>query len=405
METSRDDFVIAIRSVFLKKENQQRFSLLALIFFSIIFMILGSFNFKAVDYVKIAIKEIVYRSSFIISVPENFVKSNYLMIGSHFKLYEENSINKSQLETLKSKNLSNTILTLENTKYKKLIDDYFIKGNETYAKVLIDKQSPFLRSIVINKGSQNNIKLGMIVTDESYLVGKVVEVNFFTSRVLLISDINSKIPVSLQPGDFQAIMSGKDQKSGLIQYVKESNQINNHKNLLVLTSGSGGVFKSGIPVGTIKNKNKTSDEFMEVSFYKDFSQLKYVKVVSFLKETTFLDQKSKQDLDKLSKEIEEKNQEKEALRILSEEKKIAEEIRAKIEKEISILKTENNILQKQLAEAEEKFKKIEITQKEIKFLEFDLLYRRKCTKTFFNDLYKVGTPEYKKCILNKGLKN
>ena len=121
--------------------------------------------------------------------------------------------------------MSQKILTLENIKYKKLIDDYLIKENETYAKVLIDKQSPFLRSVIINKGSKNKIKLGMIILDQNYLVGKVVEVNYFTSRVLLISDINSKIPVSLQPGDIQAIMSGKGAQSGVLQYTKDKNLI------------------------------------------------------------------------------------------------------------------------------------------------------------------------------------
>lgn len=76
METSRDDFIIAIRSAFLKKGTQQRFSLLSLIFFSIIFLILGSLNFKVINYLKIGINEIVYRSSFIVSGPENFIKNN-----------------------------------------------------------------------------------------------------------------------------------------------------------------------------------------------------------------------------------------------------------------------------------------------------------------------------------------
>ena len=66
METSRDDFVIAIRSAFLKKGTQQRFSLLGLIFFSLIILFLGSFNFKIVNYLKIGIKEVVYRASFFI---------------------------------------------------------------------------------------------------------------------------------------------------------------------------------------------------------------------------------------------------------------------------------------------------------------------------------------------------
>ena len=97
METSRDDFVIAIRSAFLKKGTQQRFSLLSLIFFSIIFLILGSLNFKAIDYVKIFIREIVYRSSFIVSAPENFVKDSYILVQNHLNLYNENEKNKSEL--------------------------------------------------------------------------------------------------------------------------------------------------------------------------------------------------------------------------------------------------------------------------------------------------------------------
>ena len=274
MEPSRDDFVIAIRSAFLKKGNKQRFSLLGLIFFSIIFLILGNLKFKPINYVKSAIKEIVYRSSFIISGPENLIKNNYIIIKNHFTLYDKNEKNKSELEYLRSKNLSNEITDLENIKYKKLLDDYFIKDNEVYGKVLIDKQSPFLRSVILNKGSKNNIKLGMIVMDEIYLVGKIVEVNYFTSRVLLISDINSKIPVSLQPGDIQAIVSGKGKREGILQYIKEPGIKENNEELLVSTSGAGGLFKSGIPVGKILKENNDSNEFKIVNFYKDFSQLK-----------------------------------------------------------------------------------------------------------------------------------
>ena len=86
MEPSRDDFVIALRSTFLKKGTQQRFSLLSLIFFSIIFLILGSLDFKAINYLKKAINEIVYRSSFVVSGPENFIKNNYFILDNHFNL-------------------------------------------------------------------------------------------------------------------------------------------------------------------------------------------------------------------------------------------------------------------------------------------------------------------------------
>ena len=61
MESSRDDFVIAIRSAFLKKGTKQRFSLLSLIFFSIIFLVLGELNFKAIDYVKMILKKFLFQ--------------------------------------------------------------------------------------------------------------------------------------------------------------------------------------------------------------------------------------------------------------------------------------------------------------------------------------------------------
>ena len=405
METSRDDFVIAIRSAFLKKGTQQRFSLLSLIFFSIVFLILGSLNFKAIDYIKKGIKEIVYRSSFIVSGPENFLKNNYLIINSHFNLYEERKKNIDELNYLRGRDLSQQIITLENIKYKKLIDDYFIGDNETVAKVLIDKQSPFLRSVTINKGSKNNIELGMVVLNEGYLVGKIVEVNFYTSRVLLISDINSKIPVSLQPGDIQAIMSGKDKQEGVLQYVKEKNLSDINEEKQVLTSGAGGIFKSGIPIGVIN----TDEDFVinldkVVSFHTDFSQLKYVKIVSFSKANNLLDLSSKKNAQKMENEIEETNQQQETLRILLEQKQIADEIRIKIQKENDLLREESVRLKKEISLEKKNNQKNINLKKEIKFLEMNLVYGHKCRKNIFNQLYKVGTTEYKECVLNKGLK-
>ena len=70
MVASRDDFIIAIRSAFLKKGNKQRFSLIGLIFFSIGLLALSKFNLTATNYIKIILNEIVYRTSFIISIPE-----------------------------------------------------------------------------------------------------------------------------------------------------------------------------------------------------------------------------------------------------------------------------------------------------------------------------------------------
>ena len=271
MEPSRDDFVIAVRSAFLRKGNQQKFSLLSLILFSIIFLILGNYNFKIINFNKIVIKEIIYYSSFIVNLPENTVKRSFNKISGHFDHYNDYLITKNELKELQGKDLEKKIITFENVELKKLIDDYFVEDGQAFAKVLIDKESPFLRSVVINKGSRNGVKVGMAVYDDIYLVGKVVEVNFFSSRVLLISDINSKVPITVQPLNIQGIMSGLGQRSGQLQYInKEKINNDNDEKLIVVTSGVGGIFRSGIPIGEINSADILIGKKLIVNYCKDF---------------------------------------------------------------------------------------------------------------------------------------
>jgi len=276
MATSRDDFVIAIRSAFLKKGNKQRFSLIGLIFFSIGLLILSKVNLPVTNYLKITLNEIVYRSSFIVSVPEKKIQNFSNKIKDHYSVYNDYLLVKEKLNLLQSKKYETQFLEEENKRLKKTIDEYIYNSKEMIAKVLIDKNSPFLKSIIVNKGSKDNIKLGMAVLDESYLVGKIVEVNYSTSRALLVSDLNSKIPVAIEPGHIQSILSGTGKQHGKIEYLESEALIQNES--VIYTSGSGGLFKSGIPVG-IYNKKNTEEQ--TVTFFSKLSQLTFVKLASF----------------------------------------------------------------------------------------------------------------------------
>ena len=276
MATSRDDFVIAIRSAFLKKANKQRFSLIGLIFFSIALILFSKINLPFTNYLNIGLNEIVYRSSFIISFPEKKILQFKDIIKDHYILYDNYDEIKNELEKLKSEKLEIIFLEEENKRLKKTIDEYIYNSEELVAKVLIDKDSPFLKSIIVNKGSKDSVKLGMAVLDGNYLVGKIVEVNYSTSRALIISDLNSKIPVSIEPGNIQSILSGTGKRNGKIEYVESEILIDDGS--IVYTSGSGNIFKSGIPIG-IFNKNENKSE--EVKFFSKLTQLTFVKLVSF----------------------------------------------------------------------------------------------------------------------------
>ena len=276
METNRDDFIIAIRSAFLKKGNRQRFSLTTLIVISIIILIFEKYNFKAINLLKTSLKEIVYRSTFIVSVPENLVKNAYKLSLEHINLYEDYKKLNLDYKKLKAENLNIEFIKSENKILKSKIEDIKDQNYEVLAKVIIDKQSPFLKSIIVNRGSKDKIELGMAVLDGDFLVGKVVEVNYLTSRILLLSDLNSKIPVSIEPDGIQSILSGTGGKHGKLQYLLSDNLSIKDEDE-VFTSGSGNIFNAGIPIGTIKIK----DNLPEIIFHSDFSQLRLVKIVTF----------------------------------------------------------------------------------------------------------------------------
>ena len=278
--SSRDDFIIAIRSAFIKKENKQKFSLIALIVLTLIIITLGKFNFKLVDYLKISLKEVAYRSSFIVSIPENLVVKMYFSTKEHFFVYEENKKLKEELNNELSKNYNSEYIISENKRLKKVVDDVVYVSDDILAKVLIDKQSPFLRSVIVNKGSRDNIQLGMAAMDGDYLVGKIVDVSFSTSRVLLLSDLNSKIPVDIIPQNVQSILSGTGENNGIIQYTKQQSFIDAESK--IFTSGAGEIFQPGIPIGQIKsNEDQLS---LKVEFFSDFSQLRFVTLSNYKKQ-------------------------------------------------------------------------------------------------------------------------
>ena len=107
MASSRDDFVIAIRSAFLKKSTQQKFSLLTLVFVSIFTIFLSSLDLKIIRYIKVGINEVVYRSSFVVSIPENLLKRSFIEVSEYttfFKTYKRNQL---EIKKLRSGNISN----------------------------------------------------------------------------------------------------------------------------------------------------------------------------------------------------------------------------------------------------------------------------------------------------------
>ena len=274
MVTSRDDFGIAIRSALLQRGAKQKFSLFVLILLSLSIFVLDVSKLKPIKIFRSLLNDGIYRISAISSSPIKFSGTVKDFFITHIFVYKENLKLKTELEELKNKDLQTSYLQTAN---KRLQDIIQLEKKSTFttvaAKVLLDKNSPYLNSVIINRGSNSGIKLGMPVLSEGNLVGRVVEVNFFSARILLLNDLNSKIPVMISPKGSQAILSGRGEDKPKLEYLPEKFELND-KNL-VFTSGKDGIFFEGIPIGNVIFE----DNKIKVKLFSDPNQVSFVNVI------------------------------------------------------------------------------------------------------------------------------
>ncbi|MDC3157071.1 rod shape-determining protein MreC [Candidatus Pelagibacter bacterium] len=272
MSVSRDDFSIAFRSALLKRGASQKFSILSLIIIATIIFFLDVNGFAVVKTTRGVINDLVYRVSYLASTPTRMFPSLNSEITSHFSLKKENEELKKVIEKYKALELNLEYLTNENQNLKKVLNAENISNvsNIILAKVLVDRNSPFLKSIIVNKGSKEGIEKGMPVTKDANLIGRVVETNYLSSRVLLLNDLNSRIPVTLDVDNSQAILSGGGTAKPKLEYLPEGYEFTEDVN--VFASGKDGIFNPGTPIG-----ETTVDG--EVDLFVDPNQLSFVTVI------------------------------------------------------------------------------------------------------------------------------
>ncbi len=273
MSSGRDDFTIAIRSALLQKGTRHKFSLFFLLSVSILIFFLDVKEFKFTSYMRSALNDLIYRVSNVATSPVKIFSDINKEIKDIIFVYKQNEDLRQELSNLRTKDFQVEFLKNQNYNLRKTLEaEKNIENENTLAKVLLDKDSPYLKSIIVNRGSKSGIIKGMPVVDGNYLIGRIVEVNYLSSRVLLLNDLNSRIPVTFGSEDDQAILSGDGGTQPNLEYLPE--QYVPKENVTVFTSGKDGIFSPGIPVGkTVVEKNNIS-----VKLFSDPNQLSFVTV-------------------------------------------------------------------------------------------------------------------------------
>ena len=281
MSSSRDDFSIAFRSALLQRGAAQKFSLVSLIFLATIVFILDINNLNFIKPIRSIINDGVYRVSLVASAPSRFFPQVSGSVSNLIYLKKENERLKIEIENLRNKELQVEFLTNQNKNLQKILnseESYLKKESIILSKVLLDKNSPYLKSIIINRGSSSGVLKGMQVLDKDFLVGRIVETNYLSSRVLLLNDLNSRIPVTFGEDGIQAILKGNGGNKPILEYLPEEYIL--EEGIEVFTSGKDGIFFPGSPIGLTTEKG-------EVKLFSEPSQLSFVKID--------LSQKNKED--------------------------------------------------------------------------------------------------------------
>lgn len=142
------------------------------------------------------------------------------------------------------------------------------------ARIISDMHGPYVHSALINAGNTNGVLKDRGVISDNGLVGRVVDVGRSSARVLLLSDINSRVPVVVERTHEKSILAGNNSDFPVLTYLSRTSQVKPGDR--VVTSGDGGVFAAGIPVGVVV---QSDDHTVKVQPYIDAEKIAFVSVV------------------------------------------------------------------------------------------------------------------------------
>jgi rod shape-determining protein MreC len=197
-------------------------------------------------------------------------------------IVDENKKLKKEIEELKAVLISYQESYQEAQRLRKLLslsDDY--KYQFISARVIGREQAALSRVILINKGSSDGLKSGMPVVAPPGLIGRLVDVSWHVSRVLLFIDENSNIDAIVQRNRTQGIISGAGSRGLIFKYISKTQDVKEGD--VIVSAGMGGVFPKGMLIGQVIHVDKQDASLflkINVAPFADFSKLEEILILS-----------------------------------------------------------------------------------------------------------------------------
>lgn len=214
-------------------------------------LIFTDFQFRETDKVRSVLTTAVAPIQFVVDIPQRLVKWVNRTTADYQELHAENGELQAQALVLQRKLQKMTALTAENIRLRELLNSTEKLDEEaSLAEIIGLDPDPFTHEVVINKGINEGVSVGQPLVDASGVMGQVIAVSRFTSRVLLLSDSRHAIPVQINRNGVRAIAVGTGVANELeLLHLPDTADI--VEGDLLVSSGLGGRFPSGYPVATV----------------------------------------------------------------------------------------------------------------------------------------------------------
>ncbi|MGB1077445.1 MAG: rod shape-determining protein MreC [Bdellovibrionales bacterium] len=202
-------------------------------------------------------------------------------ITSYQKLQADYQLLKDENETLMAWYHTAQLLQAENKSLKSLLNVQSIPVQSFMtAHVLSDFSSPYVQSVLLDVGEKDGIVIGQAIIADKGLLGRVVDVETSIARVLLVTDINSRIPVTVEGTSQKGVLAGRNLNAPKLEYVPEGVAL--EVGMPIVTSGDGGMFPAGLPVGKISSIGDNNSIYVEL--LGDYNSVDYVRVLERVEE-------------------------------------------------------------------------------------------------------------------------
>lgn len=218
-----------------------------------IMLMFAEHHFNQMKKIRLQLSVIVYPLQKIVDFPWSLYHLSYNYFLTKKTLIEENNSLKTEQFILQSKLQKFDALALENSRLKALLNSAINAEDELLvATILSVDPDPFMHQIILDKGTNYGVYLGQPVVDANGVMGSIVEVNPFTSRVMLLTDASHAVPVENTRNSIRAIAIG----CGVTDYL-ELKHVTNTTDIVVgdklVTSGLDGKYPAGYPVGIVNS--------------------------------------------------------------------------------------------------------------------------------------------------------